>query len=600
MIALDLTYMLETEWYWAFPAAGKQNQVIVISKFLEYQPGIMQAKSFSLETIRGITPFSAPKPYTMLEFQLGPQSPTLQQLQAVRDRWPHAELIAQSFDKGHLSVRIQTDLEQTKISGELPRMDLTKLPLHHWRYRQKIGMDQAQLMIRALKEGVLLIKMAGAFDVQGVLPKLPVTWTFDPVEIIHHLEDLRKSTEGFESQEITRLVQREELPLQTEMMGEVDPIVLADALTHYLLTHYAVPVPLGKQPAGALLEWKDNLTDIGQQTIDLRHNHPVRRLFYLSLQMLEEIKKELNLHGIEQLVTTTIVDPIPTGFQRLEINHPFYSIPKSVLQIGVKLTAAPVLPWRPQAITETLIFERKNQHVYAVLKFSASEDLAYELEPFVILKTKNTSQRLTGTKRSLTSKEVHLDITDFPFESINISCAPSLFELGDVNLSLANQQETIIESIGLDQEEPYLSLGYLPQDQEKYYLQVHITNTTTGLEATTELDGSADRHLTLADFPAYGFQKLDIHLDFMDTKTPVVLELVSTGKPKSQEHITTLVFTPEKSRQQWEWFSDRIDQAGYQYRRLGAHTQLSRPEGSNTTDWSEPLDYTQHHLTLTV
>ena len=74
MRLLDFSKPFSIQNVTAFPVKGSTHDVCVIPEFLTTHIRRDGTPVFNLEAIRGITPFSNPKPYGMLEIQLSSRS----------------------------------------------------------------------------------------------------------------------------------------------------------------------------------------------------------------------------------------------------------------------------------------------------------------------------------------------------------------------------------------------------------------------------------------------------------------------------------------------------------------------------------------------
>ena len=72
MTLLDFTSCLEMPEYIAYPDMYKPEAICVVPKQLGVHSKTDGTPVFYLELIRGITPFSNPKPYGILDLQLAP------------------------------------------------------------------------------------------------------------------------------------------------------------------------------------------------------------------------------------------------------------------------------------------------------------------------------------------------------------------------------------------------------------------------------------------------------------------------------------------------------------------------------------------------
>ena len=592
---LSFSQVLEGEDFIAFSSYGEDKHVFVIPSGLNIHTLPDGTPAFFLEAIRGITPFSQPKPYGLLEIQVAPAEITIEMSDRIRRDWTDAALYTPDFTEGYLNFHLigeGNDQLPEELSAPIP---VSGLPLSRIRYVRKISLDSLDFIKQGLQNEILLLEARGVFMVKGLAKRIPVKIQFNPAELF---EDL-KSTVSLVEQKVPLSSLRNyferdlnKLPIkivENEMVGSLD---LSDILIDHFSTRYfsLAPITSEQHEVHLLFPAKESFQP-GDFRWDLSEHFMASRYFFFKLNPLQEARTLVLERGIDSLLRTSIVESLPTGFLRLVIVHPFYHIPKGILRIGIKLEVPANPPVRTQAIHETVVFDDGQERKVVELRFSPGEEQHYAYTPFLIYHDTQGTHEINGeTKRSF-DQVLTIHMWEYPMSFIALSASPNILSQAHVIVSVyrKGQEEVPMEPFDITPDKSAVLAAVPGNNDKEVVCEVTARSLISSEEVTTVLHPSQSIKIDLTSFPEYGTHEVTVKV--VNNKSGFfAVDLLPASQEDLPQNKTTLTFMGDIKNRTWSWFSSSLFQAGFQYR---IHTH-----GETPSNWSDVISPFIHTLTL--
>lgn len=573
MPLLDFTYRLEMPEYTAYANADDPEAVCVVPKNLGVHSDADGKPVFYLELIRGITPFSKPKPYGMLELQLTPIEIHPDWITQIREEWPAAKPYTPDFSSGYLGLTmVAADGEVRSDELEAPT-PLSRLPLSRLRLVKRVSIDYVSLVKEALHKGLMLLQGYGFTTVKGFAPKIPLILEFNPQELTTALLTSGETAEGPISLDTIKNFFKkplEELPFILKQNDTTNSPQLPDCLTDWFISRFCTLVPPTSGAREIYFSLNSDALTTGRFVWDLSEPLVAERHTFFTMDALKEARDLVMARGMEALFTTTVVEPLPTGFLRVEVYHPFYEIPTGIRQIGVKINAAPNPPFRNQAIHETVVFNRGQQKKVIILHFSPKEEPRYEFIPYAIYGDSSGTKEALGAKKITGETEIMISEEDYPFSFRSFSCSPNIQAQASLSLLLYNVGEDapMQEPITLNSEQSQVTLAFPEEEVTSLECRVTAKNLISEDEVATTLSLISDHKIDLTLFREYGSHEVVISWNTNDGHV-IGLDLIPEYLEPDPSNTTTIALSNDGVESSWSWFAPSIFKAGFRYRLHG-------------------------------
>lgn len=580
---LDYSIFLTGPEYTAYRVMGRKEQICVVP----HQLGIHSSRSsgstpvFRFEAIRGVTPFSNPEPYGLFEMQLSPLEITSEMMDAIRDKWPEATVFTPDFSSGYLGLSLIAD-DGEQISDEIDDpVQLTHLPLSRLRFVRRVSMTYLKLIKAALHKDLILLKAYGLFSVKGYSPRLPVTLIFNPEELTQALLNEME----LEESKLTYLTLRkffekplDELPLEVELQDDPEQSSLSTILVDWYTNRFCTINPPSLNGDEVMFTLNEDAESPGRFTWDLSEPIVVERFTRFTFDALDAARWLLKERSVDELFTTSVVEPIPTGFLRIQVFHPFFRIPVGIRQLGVKLFVPPNPPTRTQAIHQTVIFNSGQSKEAVTLQFSASEIKSYQVTPFAIYGDHEGTKEVEGEQTQARDEELVIEQQAFPFRFISFTCSANILAQASLTLVVKkeSQEEALFEPVVLDSNQPSVMFALPEENSAEFICEIAARDLSTEEVITTSIPILSDYKIDLTSFREYGSHEITIQCDLPDRRV-VGLELIPAYLEPEPPNITTIVFTENEQEKSWSWFAPSIFKAGFRY----------RVHGETNAAWSE-------------
>lgn len=536
---------------------------------------------FRFEAIRGITPFSKPKPYGLFEIQISPAEINRDMMDSIQTKWPGATAFTPDFSSGYLGLSLIAN-DDENLSDELESaVQLTHLPLSRLRFVRRVSMDYLKLVKEALHKELILLKAYGLFSVKGYSPKLPVTIAFDPEELTQTLlSEMELDESGILLSSLREFFEKPltELPVTVEAQEDPDQKLLMSCLVDWYTNRFCIIKPPGVNDDEVVFILNEDAITPGSFTWDLSEPLVAERFNYFTFDALEAARRLLKERSIDELFTTTVVEPVPTGFLRIEVFHPFFQIPVGIRQVGIKLSAPSNPPLRPQAIHKTVVFDSGQDKKAATLQFSSSEEPSYQVTPFAIYGDHEGTKEVLGESTESDEQELVIEQDSFPFRFITFTCSENILAESSLILEVKKEsaEETVYEPKVLDRSQRSVMFALPNEELAEFICEITARDRSSGEEVTTSIPIHSDYKIDLTAFKEYGSHEVAIRFEAPEGKT-VGIDLLPAHLEPTPAAVTTIAFNSSRQEVNWSWFSPSIFKAGFRY----------RFHGESNSDWSE-------------
>jgi hypothetical protein len=329
-------------------------------------------------------------------------------------------------------------------------------------------------------------------------------------------------------------------------------------------------VLLDDRPGEGRFAW-----DLGQP---LRALRPVTLFLHPLTAALRLVEKE----GIESVVRRKEVPPLDTGFHLLSVSANLTETTRGALALGVTIDVPEKLPFRPQAVVETVELRPPDYEGEVRLRLSPGEDLEYNWTPYVVWKSGGRIQQLEATPRSCRSERLELAPDDFPVTLVSVRMTDALAGIvsrveGTLRWKMHDACETL--PFELSAGNPVVTLVH-PKEAARATLDF-VCWSEAG-DRSVRISPVPAAHFTLGPqaFSEFGPQRIEIECRFPKRARLYAIDLLPEAASEAASEITTLHFTPDRPTREWSWYAASPFLPGYRYRRHPSDDETAEP-------WSE-------------
>ncbi len=570
MPLLDFTYHLEMPEFIAYKNIYESNAVCVVPKQLGVHSDTNGNPVFYLELVRGITPFSNPKPYGMFELQLYPIEIHRDWIIRLQEEWPGARPYTPDFSSGYLGLRmVASDGELLSNELEAP-MPLDRMPMSRLRLITKVTVDYMALVKEALAKGLMFLQGFGITTVTGFAPRVPLNLSFNPLDLTTALINTADlNDERISLDTICNYFKKplNELPVSLRQHDTPEALQLAESLTDWFISRFCTLIPPTATTHEIFFSLNSDARTEGQFNWDLSEPLITNRHHLFTIDALKEARDLVRDGGLEALFRTTVVEPLPTGFLRVEVYHPFHEVPVGIRQIGIKISAPPNPPFRNQAIHETVVFDSGQQKKVIVLHFSPGERPGFECTPYAIFGDSTGTKEVLGAAKITEQSEIIIKEEDYPFSFRSISGSSNILALASLLLFLFRKGEDtpILEPITLNIDQPLITLAFPEENLTGLECHVVAKSLDSEEEVSTLLSLITDKKIDLTQFREYGPHEVVISLNTTEGHV-IGLDLIPEYLEPDFSNTTTIALHTNGTESRWGWFAPSIFKAGFRYR----------------------------------
>ncbi len=537
-----------------------------------------------LELVRGQ---NLAAPYGLLDLRLQFQYPMEQALILAREQDSRATIAPWLPQSGSLRWISRGVVEPIPVEILQP-IELRWNSLDQVRYQLKLSQANALFLKSCLSEKFFPLMAIAEVELEGVLPRLPVTVKFNPSELISALVKLSDDQRRISCSRALEYFQRPLWELPIELIGALRPEDLqawAEAIVGRLRNQWGRSVPSPEALLTPHFQW---ITDIPNGLFVWNLAEPALgvRSQVLTLDGFEPMAHLIQTQGLGAVVKETDVPPFPTGVFPVTIVANLPSNRQGILRMGVNLRVPPKPPQRPQAILATTELKPPQDTAMTTLKLGVRDSLDYWASTFVILKDATGIQRFNAPETRHQSHHLTLYPDDFDLQFVTIEADEDLLTLATIRATLRrpDRGKWVVQSFDLGREAMAIALPKIQSNDDsgnpssatlEFELMAIDPNA---LVQTLKLGPmpAQDTQLSLYAFATYGPQSLIIQRPVHELGS-LTLELSADG-PNPQSS-TVLNLSPTQAQREWTWFSDSPFYGGYRYRRY-------RGVGQPVESWS--------------
>ncbi len=537
---------------------------------------------FMLSLVRGLSPALPPAPHGMLDFKVMPSYRIDQALSILREKDPGAVIAPATFSSGWLVI-------QALGSSDLPTemkapIQMTWNGLGMARSTLKVSAETAAIIKQSLESQILSLRAYAEIEMSGVSPRIPIKVKFDPAELMEALARALGNENRIVPQSgVLDFFMRDLKLLPMEISGDlsgVDRRELSEAIMDHLIDRFCSFT----MPQGSLMEphialpHKDQV-ESGTFEWDLSQSLAVKRATILNLSSLEALGAWTKEHKLEKIYQEVVVPVIKTGFLPVSISSNLPDQMVGVLIIGVNIKAPSNMPYRPQALNETIELNPPDYSARIILRLSPAEKPEYSFQTFVVIKDVGGPKELRGPEVGQSGDVLMLDLDDFPINFIMVGANTGLLGIADIRgkCSWPVSGSTVDQLFSLSLNQPSVALA-VPKEIEDAVIEVEARPADGS--GVLKIGPIRSKALTIErySFPEYGPHKIVVECNFEGDENSFAIDILSEASPESQ--LAVQHFTPSQPKKEWGYVADSPFHSGYRYRE---HRSSDQPQAT----WSE-------------
>ena len=608
----DFAAPLELEDAVLYPAAGEVNHFICLPRRLEVAPRADRAgkPDFSLELVRGQSPFLPPEPYGVLDFRVRPASFSATALAAARASNAGAVVTPVLFQRGYLRLQVttgSTTLSPAQLAELETPFPLVSNGLDTVRFIRRLSPEAATLLKEVLVEGRLTFSAVAEMEILGRADRMSARVTFQRSDLQAALAAVADAQARLTYEDIVTFWMQAPDRLPLAVTGDStagDQERLARALADWTVASFTTFVAA---PDAVVPTWqlKDGSENDSAETWDLSQERMVPRVTLLQLDPFQAAQQLVATEGLEAVWQETVVPPLESGVATLVVGTNLPHAVHGILKLGVSLLAPPKPPLRPHPLSDSLLFDDPEELHRINWRFSPQEPVRYEYTTFVLLREAGTIRRLLGEPTPHDSTYLLVGANDFPLSFIVIGASELLLQEANVRgiyyrsaegapgngpdgVSDAPLPDAI--SFALSLEQPQVSLALPREAVPAFEISLEACAHTDGASLPLGPFPARSLGLDLPSFPHFGPQTVEVTVEF-DGDVPLVALDFLPEDEDDPEQVTVLTFTPALPSRRWHYFAPSPFRSGYRYRRhddeAGAWSALQSPFPALTIRASE-------------
>lgn len=553
--------------YFPFESAGSS---VITPSHLEIAPRDSDGRpDFRLELLHGPNPLLPPAPYGVLDFRLRPHYESDQALALARAQRSDAKLAFPSFTAGYL--RMEPIAATDGVLSELQKpITLGWNALGTARFISRISQDSAVVLKQALQSEVLTLRASCAVQMEGVSPRVPVLVRFKYSSVLAAITGAsivatlaRKDLVEFFRRDLAGL------PLILDRaldIGTVDDF--ANAMADRIILHFGqlTPTPADERTPFIQLTASDSVNP-DQQEWNLAEPITAQRPFWLELDPLSAARRLVQSDGLNSVVQETVIGQMQTGAHSILVTSNLPSHRPGLVECGVTLHAAANLPYRPQAIIETVVFSPPADSANAMLRLSPFEDLRYTYATFAVTQTGSTIERKQAPEIVVETDRLELSVADFPVDFAMVEASRALLDVALITgVCRALSQGTSFEQrFVLDKDCPSVALTF-PKDSSSFAVQVEAQSRLGSEVISVEPSWNGGVSLDLHSFQEYGAHKVRVECQFITAGVALTALDLLAESAGNGDQIAVVHFTPLSPVKDWTYLAISPFNAGYRYR----------------------------------
>ncbi len=497
--------------------------------------------------------------YAMLDLEVGLSYPLEDALALARANAPSATVARLPIDLGYARM---------VSSGSVIALPdaVTRPVMLGWskddgaRWSQRLDLDIAEVIKGAVQKGTLLFGVFIEFAVTGVAARAQGSVNFVPAALMAQLLGDGKTISREDL--ITRLSDPSLSPVLVTSANRID---IADAMADRLLAAFGQFVPAAAAQDRAGFAIPGPLT-AERLDWDLSVPAPGARAYTLHLDTLTGLA---NLDPAS-LIAETVVPPLDLGFREvlLAANLPLWRI--GAPAIGVRLSAPPAPPNRPNGINQSAVFSAPDDMARMTLRFDPDETFTYTLTPFAVVAASGMAHEFDAPSTPSSASFLQLQAADFQLAFAHVTVTDRLVAAavvaGTLAFSYAGHAATVPFKLAPGATDIAVAMPLGATDAS-------LSFTVTAADGTVlDMPGMAAGRIALdfTAFPQYGPQRIAIHAEFAAGDPPLTIDL----EPEDGAGAASVALAPSAPDMAWTYFAANPFRAGYRYRPQGGEWSL--------------------------
>jgi hypothetical protein len=435
----------------------------------------------------------------------------------------------------------------------------------HQRLSQQIGL----ILYNGLKAGKVAALSLVQCELASVMPRLPVSVTFSPKQLLTALFDLSPAA-GATSVSVDRMIRFFEgpsLPLQLTGEPSSNKSAFAKAMVGRVRTNYASFVPTPSIADGPHLELRppDDPALPPSVTWDLRTPLLVPYPVGLSFDPFIIAEQIVKQQGLDAITSFSRI-PSFTGMDTLRV-FVDSGLARGVELVGVlvvdltlRIAGASTPHGNAWADTVTLYPETPRSERIRKLTFRDPNAKRYTAELRII-----TEQfQISGEPKDCADEYLYIGLDDLPAKTLSIAASSDLLEqVASLTVTLLTSASECISLTVLDGSTQAATF-LLRDSDEAAYLQVCAKSKSADAETRTLDLPVASTTLGPYAFPSYGPQTVRVSVRFAGQTTAVTYEFEVESSPGTSILAT---FEPSTAEQEITYFAPDLFRNRFRHRK---------------------------------
>jgi len=561
---------------------------VVVPDHLEVASRSDGRPGLCLEMVRGERPSLPPEPHGRLWIRFQPAFPREEALARARQNDPRATVRLARVSRARVRFRVGSEVKQwpEHLTGV---HDLIDDGRGQFILDVLLSLDDATAVRRFLEADRLSVDAVLDADVNGVPPRVGVSVTFDPAELIGALKE-----RGVDRYNAIRSALRESLfggtPLPLSVRADLPPAQRNDyaaAVTARLYRQYGQPLGATDTDEQPRVAWDDAVPS-GHVTWDLSESIVAPLPFTFTADPFAAARQEVEERGIDAVSPTRIAPSLESGQHRVSVIANLPALRPSVIEAGVELEVPAKPPFRLQTQHRVVVFTPPDDRGNAVFRFSPLDEPEVQVRPYLMIRREGGAHRYAAEPWSTDADRLQVRPSDFPGTFLPIEAGASLLRIAEVAVACRYRQAGVDADaeVRLTPDAPESAMT-LPPGSEVKDLVVRIRpredlpGSSIAERQEVRVEGvPADIGLIdLSLFPEYGPHTIRVSCP-VSSGGLFALDIRPEGRA---DEGSVLHFTEGRSSREWSWVAESPFRPGYEYRSHDA------PDGIGWTHVASPF-----------
>jgi hypothetical protein len=465
------------------------------------------------------------------------------------------------------------------------------------RWSATLALQAGILLKEALLGGAFLITARATVEIWGIAPRLPFTVSFNPSQLRAAIAAAAGATAPRQIA-YDDLVQLFSRPAATGGLAfDFSPAPpasqqasdFAAAMAGRVVAAFGkiVAAPPGEEAAYVEIA-ADADADMGdgRVTWDLAVPTPVPRPWLFELDPFEAARKVAGAAGPSGLVREIEVAPLPLGFWDIDVSATVPAARQGIYDLRVEIEAPARPPHRPVAVAVSVPLVEPDDGGRVTLQLSPGEQLAYTYKTLAVIQQNDGGKTLEGPATAGSATQLSLHMDEFPIQFVVLEADAGILALATFSGALRYQDgaTAVTAPFQLASTAPRAALP-LPPGVTAASITADVAPLGAGAPLRIGPLPAASQRFSLASFPQYGPQRVELKCHFGVGDDPATFELLAEGAAETPANVTAIALTPAQPTAEFTYVATSPFASGYRFRlRGGAWSPVLAPSAPLVLD----------------